>query len=63
MIVTNLMTFFIRVRTQQVKQIAFTNTKTMIFCSEIIQELFINIFKAKTLFGKLNNEYPNTKIF
>ena len=34
----------------------------MIFCSEFIQ-LFTKIFEAITLFQKLNNEYPNVKVF
>ena len=47
----------------KVMQIAFMNMKPMIFCSEFIQEFFTKIFEATALFWKLNNEYPNTKIF
>ena len=45
------------------KQIAFTDTKTMIFCSKFTQKLFTKTFEATTSFWKLDKEYPNTKIF
>ena len=47
----------------KVKQIAFMNTKTMVFCSEFIQEIFTKIFEGTTLLWKLNNECLNMKIF
>ena len=47
----------------KVKRIAFTNMKTMIFCSEFIQKLFTKILEATTLFRKLTNEYLKPKIY
>ena len=51
MIVTYLMTFFDSCLNAKVTQIAFTNTKTMIFCLEFIQEVFAKIFEINTCFG------------
>ena len=60
MIVMYSMTFFLFVFERK-KQIALT--KAMIYCLEFLRKLLTKIFEATTLFWKLNNEYPNTKIF
>ena len=53
---------FLFVFDRKINQIVFTNTKTMIFF-RIYSRTFRKIFKATTLFQKLNNEYPKMKIF
>ena len=46
----------------KVKQIAYTDVKTMSFCWKFIEELFTKIFEATTLFWKIENGYPNINI-
>ena len=47
----------------KVKENCFYEYENDDFCLKFIQELFTKIFESTTLFWKVNNEYPNTKIF